>query len=154
MPYYDNWNDLIAAAQKKCAKILVTDVAPVAEEIVRRHIETDIYAAYTPRPGAWVNKTTYQRRKRLPEEVTHFVQEKGTSILVTSTAKSSKSIVKGWSFHNRRPGSFLSLIEHGPFGIWRSGFPRPAISKAQQEINSGEGIRDAIRSGIKREFEN
>lgn len=153
MPYYDNWDSLYAAACLKCKKILRDDVVPVADEIVKRHIETDIYAAYTPRPGAWVDGTTYQRRRELPDSLIHLYSSDGTEVLITSEAKASKSVVKGYSFHHRRPGAFLSLFESDNTGIWNGGFARPAISNAQREINSSKQIQAAIQTGIEREFE-
>lgn len=151
MPDYGSWEELCEAAQGKCKDILNRDVAPVAIQIVKKHIKEDIYDAYTPIIGGWVNGTTYSRRHVLDGSVYHtFIHE--DEIMVTSNATASKSVVKGYSFHNRRPGSFLQLLESGNMGIWRNGFPRPAIGNAQDEINQSSAIRSAIRSGLKRYF--
>lgn len=151
MPDYSSWEELCAAAQNKCHEILDRDVAPVARDIVKRHIQHDIYDVYTPIPNGWVNGTTYQRRHVLSSSVYHtFVHD--DEIMVTSNATASKAVVPGYSFHNRRPGSFLKLLETGRMGIWRGGFPRPAIGKAQEEINHSSAIRNAIRSGLDRYF--
>ena len=152
MPYYDNWDSLVAAANRKCADILKRDVVPVADEIVKRHIEQDIYAAYTPKPGAWVNGTTYERRRELPGSLIHIYSDGGNEVLITSEAKASKSVVKGYSFRHRRPGAFLSLFESDNTGIWNGGFARPAISNAQREIDGSRAIQDAIKAGIAREI--
>lgn len=126
MPDYDNWEELCEAAQGRCKDILSRDVAPVAIQIVKKHIQKDIYDAYTPITGGWVNGTTYSRRHVLEGSVYHtFIHD--DEIMVTSNATASKSVVKGYSFHNRRPGSFLQLLESGHMGIWRHGFPRPAF---------------------------
>lgn len=155
MPYYDNWDDLVTAVQDHCTKILEDDVCPVVEEIVLRHIHDDIYSVYKPKPGRWVNGTTYERRYSLLDKrnMYHEMQDNGRTLMVTSVAKASPSVVKGYSFHNRRPGAFLSLLESGNMGIWFGGFPRPAISNAQREIDKGlssvhSAIGAAIQSGL------
>ena len=151
MPDYDSWESLTSAAQAKCKTILDKEIAPVAEDIVRQHIQSDIYDVYTPIPNGWVNGTTYKRRHVLDKSVYHsFISD--DEIMITSNATASKSVVRGYSFHNRRPGSFLKLLETGRMGIWRHGFPRPAITKAQNEINKSSTIRHAIQSGLDRYF--
>lgn len=151
MPDYDSWEELCEAAQGRCKDILSRDVAPVAIQIVKKHIQKDIYDVYTPITGGWVNGTTYSRRHVLEDSVYHtFIHD--DEIMVTSNATASKSVVKGYSFHNRRPGSFLQLLESGHMGIWRNGFPRPAIGNAQSEIDRSSAIRSAIQSGLERYF--
>lgn len=151
MPNYSSWEELCEAAQQKCHEILKRDVAPVAKEIVKKHIQHDIYDAYTPIPHGWVGGTTYQRRHTLPGSVyATFVHD--DEIMITSNVTASKSVVPGYSFHNRRPGSFLKLLETGRMGIWRGGFPRPAIGRAQEEIDHSSAIRRAIQSGLDRYF--
>lgn len=155
MTEYSDWSSLVSAAEDKVSEILKRDVAPVAEEIFQSHIQSDIYYAYSPRPGAWIKGSTYQRRHELENNVSSSLSEKST-LFITSTASASPSIIKGYSFRNRCPGAFLELIESGKTGIWRKGFPRPAVSHAQIEIDdnlqSGSIMR-AIEKGIKREFE-
>jgi len=151
VPYYDNWEDLVAAAQDRCAVILEKDVRPVIEEIVLRHIHDDIYSVYKPKIGRWVDGTTYERRYSLlsKKNLYHEMQDNGKTLMVTSIAKASPSVVKGYSFHNRRPGSFLSLLESGNMGIWAGGFPRPAISNAQREIDKSlSSVHSAIGAAI------
>lgn len=151
MPDYSSWEELCDAAQKKCHDILKRDVAPVAKDIVKKHIQHDIYDAYTPIQNGWVGGKTYQRRHILGGSVYYtFIHD--DEIMVTSNATASKSVVPGYSFHNRRPGSFLKLLETGRMGIWKNGFPRPAIGNAQKEIDKSSAIRDAIRSGLNRYF--
>ncbi len=151
MPDYDSWETLTAAAQEKCKLILEKDVAPIAKDILKRHIRIDIYDTYTPIPNGWVNGQTYKRRHVLDNSVYHsFISD--DEILITSNATASKPVIKGYSFHNRRPGSFLKLLETGRMGIWAHGFPRPAVGNAQAEINRSSAIKSAIRAGIARQF--
>ncbi|MBR4021284.1 MAG: hypothetical protein IKI94_01595 [Ruminococcus sp.] len=149
--YFSKWDDLVNAVDNKLSVILEKDVAPIAEEILKKHIKSDIYDAYTPKENGWVNGTTYQRRHVLEEAVTSIMLDKNT-VLITSTATASPSIVNGWSFHNRYPGAFLKLIESGNTGIWKNGFPRPAVSNTQDEIDNSNQIASAIKRGIKREI--
>lgn len=152
MKIYSDWESLVSGAQDACHTILDTDVAPIARDIVKKHIKTDIYDAYSPKPNAWVNGTTYQRRNLLTSSVYHkFIKD--DEILITSDAPASKSVVKGYSFRNRRSGAFLSLLESGNMGIWRRGFPRPAIKNSQQEINTSDKVDKAIQRGLRREFQ-
>lgn len=152
MLQYSDWNSLTSAAQEKCGRVLVEHVAPVAEKIVKKHIASDIYSVYTPISGGWVNGATYQRRHVLENNMYHSLNNASDELLVTSNATASKSVVKGFSFHNRRPGAFLKLLETGNMGIWRNGFPRPAIGNAQAEIDKSSAISQAIRAGLNQIF--
>lgn len=149
--FFSDWESLVSAVDAKATQILQRDVAPVAEDILKKHIKSDIYDVYTPKPNGWVNGTTYQRRHVLEQAVTTIVQDKHT-ILVTSTATASPAVLSGWSFHNRYPGAFLKLLEVGNMGIWRGGFPRPAVTNTQNEIDTSQEIKSAIQNGIQREI--
>lgn len=154
MSHYEDWDSLIAAAEKNISVILKNDVAPITEEIVKSHIQSDIYYTYTPRAGRWVDGNTYQRRHVLEDSINSTFVSKGV-LLTTSTATASAPILNGHSFTNRYPGAFLKMLENGNMGIWKSGFPRPVISNAQLEIDNSiqdGAIRHAIENGIKREF--
>lgn len=37
-------------------------------------------------------------------------------------------------------------------GIWRGGFPRPAVTNTQNEIDTSQEIKSAIQNGIQREI--
>lgn len=149
--FFSDWESLVSAVDAKATQILQRDVAPVAEDILKKHIKSDIYDVYTPKQNGWVNGTTYQRRHALEQAVTTIVQDKHT-ILVTSTATASPAVLSGWSFHNRYPGAFLKLLEVGNMGIWRGGFPRPAVTNTQNEIDTSQEIKSAIQNGIQREI--
>lgn len=154
MGFYADWGSLVAAAEQKVATILKQDVAPVAEEIVKSHIQSDIYYAYTPQEGAWVNGSTYQRRHVLEDSIESTMLSNNT-LLITSNASASPSILKGSGFRASAPGAFLQMLESGNTGIWKKGFARPAIAHAQIEIDDsiqGGALSSAIERGIKREF--
>lgn len=155
MAVYENLNDIIKDAQRKITEILKNDIAPIAEEIVQSHIQSDIYYAYSPKPGAWVNGTTYQRRHILEENVYSFTLNPST-LCITSTASASSPIASGYGFNNKYHGAFLEMLESGKTGIWKRGFPRPAIGHAQMEIDdsvNGGSIGRALEAAIKREFD-
>lgn len=156
MTEYEDWESLVNAAQASCRDILVRNVAPVMKDIVKRHIQTDIYDAYTPVEYYTFGRQIfagYQRRHVLEGAMYHELQGKNKdTIMVTSTAPASKPIVKGYSFYNRRPGAFLKMLEGPNMGIWRTGFPRPAITNAQKEIDRSAAINNAIREGIGKYF--
>lgn len=150
--FFSNWESLINAVDAKAINILKKDVAPVAENILKKHIKSDIYDVYTPKTNGWVDGTTYHRRYALEQGITTIVQKDKHTILITSNATASPAVLKGWSFRNRYPGSFLKLLESGNMGIWRGGFPRPAVTNTQAEIDSSKKIENAIKNGIKREI--
>lgn len=153
--FFDDWDSLVNAVNKVASNVLKNDVAPVAEDILIKHIKSDIYDAYTPKQNGWVTPegkaTTYERRHVLERSVTSYTTNNDT-LLVTSTAMASKSVVKGYSFRNRYDGSFLQLLESGNMGIWRGGFPRPAVKNTQDEIDRSRRITSIIRQGIQREI--
>lgn len=149
--FFSDWNSLTNAVNTKANQILQTDVAPVAENILKKHIKSDIYDVYTPKENGWVNGETYKRRHSLEQAITTIPQGENT-ILITSAATASPAIITGWSFRNRYPGSFLKLLEAGNMGIWTSGFPRPAVNNTQDDIDSSRKIKSAIKSGIEREI--
>lgn len=138
-----DWKTLVEQAQETLDCILLCDVSPIAEEILRERIVADIYAAYTP--------SYYQRRHVLEENIMSEVTAPGT-LLVTSTADASPSLVPGYAFENRYPGAFLEMLDVGNMGFWRRHFPRPAVSMAQGVIDRSAEIRRAIEAGMHREF--
>ena len=149
----DSWEALTEVVKQRCATILDKSVAPIAKDIVRKHIETDIYGAYTPKENGWVSSdgtpTTYKRRRLLLKRGAIYHKfSAADEIMVTSNVTASPAIVKGWSFRNRYPGAFLKLLETGNMGIWRGGFPRPAIGNAQKEIDRSSEISRVIRQEL------
>ena len=139
-----DWDALVAQAQTKLDQVLQYDVSPVAEKILKDRIAKDIYAAYTP--------AYYQRRHVLEQNVKSSLTKSGT-LFVTSSADASPSILKGYSFENRYPGAFLEMLEVGNMGFWRRDFPRPAVSRAQEEFVRSSEMKRAIEAGIQREFQ-
>jgi hypothetical protein len=160
--YYDDWGPLVAAANRKTKTILETDVAPVAEDILKRHIRDDIYGAYRPKTNGWVDedghRATYERRNDLSNKVTSVFEQTftGTTITVTSTEIPRHPVRKGfaktWWNHNRTTGSLLQLLESGNMGIWRGGFARPAVSNTQEAFETDRRINAAIKRGVTREI--
>ena len=148
---YSSIEELVAAASAATQKVLENDIAPLVEDILRNHISSDIYGVYSPRPGAWVRGTTYHRRHVLEGEITSWTDGMNT-LFTTSIAVPSRPVVKGYSVHGGRDGGFLKLLGEGNMGIWRRGFPRPAVMNAQREVNSSKQIYDAAINGIKREL--
>jgi len=138
-----DWESLAAQAQETLDCILLCDVSPVAEKILKERIAEDIYAAYTP--------SYYQRRHVLEQSVEGDLIGPGT-LLVTSTANASPSVVPGYSFENRYPGAFLEMLEVGNMGFWRRHFPRPAVTMAQGAIDRSAEIKRDIADGLQREF--
>jgi len=157
--YYVNWEQLISGANRAIERILKNEVAEEVEKILREHIKKDIYDAHQPIPNGWVNHTTYQRRFSLLDELV-CISEQPNEIIITSIETPNTPVVKGYTFVPEEPGSFLKMLgtkRKKARGIWRKGFPRPAVNLAQKEIMTASGrvgsrVSDAINRGIKREF--
>lgn len=119
-------------------------VRRLAEEVLKKHVQADVYDAYSPKHKGWVStspsgeirRATYQRRYDLLN-VKSVIQSDGT-LLVTSDSSVRDPIVRGSSFsdHGDPAGSFFRLIESDSHGLWRGGFSRPVIQNAQKEVDS------------------
>lgn len=159
--FFSDWESLVSAVDAKATKILQKDVAPVAEDILKKHIKSDIYDVYTPKTNGWVLKVgqtangrdkyvraTYQRRNDLIDAVYSRMMGEHT-LFITSKAKVNTPVSGVFANHE---GAFLELLESGNMGLWRGGFPRPAVSNAQSDIDTSRDIKSAIKNGIQREI--
>lgn len=152
--YFSDWESLTKAVEVSAQNILKKYAAPTAKDIFKKHIQEDIYNAYTPKPNAWVNGTTYVRRHVLENNIVINTSNAGggVELFITSSATASTPIIRGYSFRNRYNGAFLKLLESDNLGIWRNGFPRPAVTNTQIEFDEGDDIKKAILAGIKNEI--
>lgn len=153
----DNWSQLVGEAQNACRDILEDDVAPVATKILKKHIKTDIYDAYTPKTNGWVVmrgkkriRQTYQRRNDLSADLFYIVN-KDKELTVSSNSNPMPPIT-GAKIRFNGYGSLLYLLESADMGLWRGGFPRPAVTNAQKEINESAAIANAINHGLSKRF--
>lgn len=127
-----------AAAQRSVEETVLIDyVAPVVENILRKHIERDVYKAYTPK--------VYKRRNSLTSTITSRMIS-SNELLVTATSQPNKP-VSGWV--SSGDGAFLYMLEKGDLGWWRKGFSRPAISNAQREVDHSSAVKQAKKAGLK-----
>ena len=145
---FADFESLAAAVETELTKILIADVASIAEEILESHIHSDIYGVDYRINGGWVGGETYQRREQLPSTVYSEMEDKST-LVVSANGSPNTPIIKGHSVYGDG-GGFLKLLEKGPWGIYRHGFPRPAVTLAQREIDSSPRIAAAIERGIKK----
>lgn len=136
----DNIDELYSAAfDASSARIVLMEyVAPIVEEILRKHIESDIYGSYSPQ--------RYVRRMSLLNSIqSQMISD--NELVVTATAQPNRP-ANGW--HSSGDGAFLYMLEVGDLGWWRKGFPRPAIRNAQREVDNSIAVENAKRTGIKR----
>ena len=131
---------------------MLEDVAPVVEEILRRHIQTDIYDVYTPKEGAWIGGETYERSHLMEDNLTSYVID-GDTLFTTAMTTADDPIVQGYEFSSNYPGAFLEMLANGNMGIWKSGFPRPAVENAQAEVDNSSAVRQAVNRSVKRALE-
>lgn len=150
--WFDNIDDLVNAVSSINSEDVIQRVANEVETILLKHIKSDIYDAYSPREGAWVGGTTYQRRHVLEGGIKTTLEEDGT-LLTTSDAPAGQCVVKGYNFSNADSG-FLQLLESGHMGIWRNGFARPVIANAQKEVDESTKIKSILENEMKRVMNN
>lgn len=145
--WFDDIDDLIKAVGSAPTDDVIQLIANEVEDILLKHIKSDIYAAYTPKEGAWVRGTTYMRRHVLEGGIKSTLEADGT-LLTTSDAPAGQSVVRGYNFSNADSG-FLQLLESGHMGIWKHGFARPVVANAQKEVDNSPKIRSILEGGMK-----
>lgn len=149
--WFDDLDDLYLAIDVGMIDVLQS-VIPVAEDILRKHIRKSVYISSEPHPNKWVNGETYQRRHTLEDSV-ETIWEGDHEIVITSTADANASIIPGYHFVSSYPGGFLQLLESGHMGFLNAGahgFPRPAVTNAQMEVNSSSKINAAVEKGLRK----
>ena len=150
--WFEDIDDLVNAVSSVNSDDVIQRVANEVEAILLKHIKSDIYDVYTPKEGAWVGGTTYQRRHVLESGIKTTLEEDGT-LLTTSDAPAGQCVVKGYNFSNADSG-FLQLLESGHMGIWRNGFARPVIANAQKEVDESTKIKSILENAMKRVMNN
>lgn len=137
---YNSVEEFLAAVEAAIPEVAEEYIAPYVEDVLSRHIESDIYDVYTPKEGGWVHGT-YHRRHALTGGIQSVF--KGDVLSTTSTAAPSPSIL-GAATWGSAEGAFFDLLASGNMGLWRNGFPRPAIPKAQAEIDGSTDVLDRL----------
>lgn len=149
--WFEDVDSLVDSLRKFDSEEVVRAVADEVERILLKHIKSDIYDAYTPREGAWVGGSTYQRRHVLESGIKSTLEEDGT-LVTTSDAPAGQSVVKGYNFSNADSG-FLQLLESGHMGFWKKGFARPVVANAQKEVDESARIRSILETRMKMEMD-
>lgn len=147
--------------------VLDNEIKPIVFDILHKHIQTDIYNAYTPTKGGWVSYNpetgnfrrgvTYQRRYVLLDPKNNYSKityaTEGETQIATLHATIDAQVAP---FPRKRPfrykghGSFLELLELGRLGIFTRAkfgggtFPRPAVANTQKEVDDSPRIMAAI----------
>ncbi len=140
--------------------IMLHEVADLVEEILEKHINEDIYAAYSPRityygkhpPVGWVSvggeggRYIYRRRWSLYENIIREIM--GDTLFVTSDASPNESVMgSGWTYNK---GGFIQMLGTNPGSAWHGRFARPALQNTQAEIESNGYIQRAIAEAFSR----
>lgn len=153
---YDDWESLVAGVRSVVPIMLENDIAERAKHILRAHIGKDVYGAYKPKMNGWAEqgsdgkwrKTTYKRRGQLAFNVFAKLESPSTLVISSSTPP-APPIRRGYTSGDGENGGLLRLLEGNRHGIWRGGFPRPAVKNAQRTFFSDAGLRSAIKKSIK-----
>lgn len=148
---FENVESLIDHLNTINASGAIDQVAAKVEEILKKHIASDIYGRSYKSEGAWVNGTTYQNRNNIENMVKSEMEDENT-LVVTSTEGASESISRIKKFSNGEDGAFLQLLESGNMGFVKKGFSRPAVTNAQREVDNNPSIRALIDRGMKEKY--
>lgn len=164
--WHDTWDSLVVGVNGGLETVLTNEVAPVLSDMLFDQIKKDIYGAYTPKAGGWVDVSTipwrkgvtYERRQSLLGNYA-YIFEDFNELTVTSTANPAPSVGK-IKFVAEEPGAFLKMLESENIAnsLWHGGFPRPAVSNAQRKVDSflrgsHNKLTGAISRGIKKYIE-
>ncbi len=151
--------DKLGISDSVIRDIMMHEVADVVEDILLKHIQSDIYGAYSPRIYSWsttppgwyrVNdeEIQYGRRGSLMSSAGIYKEMNGDELFMTSDVEANQAVIGTWAAQGH--GSFLQMLEVGPGPVWRGAFGRPAISNAQAEIDSSSEIQTAFEAGLRR----
>ena len=146
-----SYEELVAAVEAVVPKILTGYVADVAEDILLKHIVSDVYGVDRRSPNGWFG-SMYQRRHSLENSIDSFMETPDT-LAVTTQANPATSIFGGSVYGEN--GGFLQLLESGDLGFLNQlgkSFPRPVVANAQSEISSSSAINAALQRGIQSEI--
>lgn len=143
---YESIEEFEAALMAAIPDVLLNEVGDYVEDVLSLHIQSDIYGAYTPKPGGWINDTTYQRRHALEWGIQSTIEASGHEVVLgtTSVSAPSPAIIRGHSTWGSEDGAFLDLLASGNMGISGCQFPRDAIAGAQAEVDASIGMIDAL----------
>lgn len=154
--------DTIGVTQDVEDDIMMHEVADAVAEILMRHIQSDIYGAYTPKviqwgksnvPTGWRrlndHEIQYARRGSLTYGALGMYREiQNGTLFVTSDAEVNQPVIGSWNSSDH--GAFLGLLEDGPSRVFSGVGPRPVINNAQAEIDNSPEIEEAYERGLKR----
>lgn len=131
---------------------LKKDVAPYVKDKLKKHIQTDVYAKYTP--------VMYERRKDdggllddSGNEPSIQVSVRPRELTVYERAKPAPPLLENHKEYSNKDG-LARLLEEGPYNPWGSqnvpwARPRRFMTKTQKEINAHPAdIKKMIKNRI------
>lgn len=127
--------------------VLTRYVAPVIEKILEKHVEEDIYGVDPRGPHSWYGGL-YPRRHNIAKNIKSEID--GNGVLHVTSTEEANAPARGW--HSSGPGGFLELFEVGNMGFLKrhgKSFPRPAVTRAQKEVDSSPEVRAAVELGLR-----
>lgn len=150
--WFDSVEDLLDRLSSTPSEDTLKQGVAEITKILLKHIKSDIYDAYDPKENGWVNNTKYQRRHVLEGSIKSFIDDDGY-LVVTSVARPDGPLYG--EFSNEEDGFFLHILEGGDggnMGIWKGGFPRPAVSNAQVEVENSTKLNAIFEGDLKRKM--
>lgn len=132
MKVFENMAALEAYILDQVKDCLYNEIGDEAEHAIQRHIESDVYDAYSP--------TQYERRGLLRSGRNLDRFPNGFTLTILDNTPGNTPIGKGY----RPTGTDLSEIistgaqGHG-YGRWRGAFARPYMKNAEKEVAAQVG---------------
>lgn len=142
-----DWAGELKESDLEISKAAIAEIKRLGEDLLKRHIETSIYAIDRRGENSWVHRKKYERRHQLPETVRSYVE--GNYVWITADGEPNTPIGKNSTFVSAEPGAFLGLLESGNLGFltktrrYAPKFPRPVLKNAQKEADSA-AFRDQV----------
>ena len=148
------WGDDLSELAVDISDAAVRKIMDLGEEVLRRHILSDIYGVDRRGEHSWVHRKKYERRNNLPNTV--YSYREGDVVWITASGEPDTPVRKNATFVSAEPGAFLALLESGNLGFltrrspkYMPLFPRPAIRNAQAEVDS-EAFQQRIKQIIEK----
>lgn len=120
--------ELEAYIKEQLQDCLYNEIGDEIEHSIQRHIESDVYGAYSPK--------VYKRRGLLKSGRYFYRVPNGLSITVYDQTPGSEPSGNGYTPTGTSLSEIINfgLQGHGG-GKWKKAFPRPYIKNAQEEID-------------------
>lgn len=132
---FNNLKELAKHVEAKIQNAMKNEVAKEVIETEKRHIQSDVYAVYSP--------TEYERTHQLIADESFVVREVEDGITVKNIR------------HDEDTGKLIApVLESGMGYDWEfefNGVPRPFTANTIEELKASQTHKEALKKGLKRQ---